>query len=91
MDINEIRNRIDAVDERILEAFIERMRLSEEVAEYKQRNALPLENIAREQEVLQKVKENSGKYGLYAQELFSTLIKLSKDQQQELFSELEGS
>ena len=87
MDINEIRNRIDEVDERLLKAFIERMRLSEEVAEYKQQNSLPLENSAREQAVLQKVQDNSGEYQQYAQEFFNTLIKLSKDRQCEL---LEG-
>jgi len=87
MDINEIRSRIDEVDERLLEAFIERMRLAEEVAAYKQHNELPLVNEAREQAVLQKVRENSGAYALYAQEFFSTLIKLSKDRQLEI---LEG-
>jgi len=81
MDISEIRSKIDEVDERLLAAFIERMRLSEQVAEYKQQNSLPLENSAREQEVLQKAQQNSGEYGQYAQELFSTLIKLSKDRQ----------
>jgi len=84
MDINEIRSRIDAVDERLLEAFLERMRCVDEVAEYKKLNGLFLENRVREQEILQKVQDNSGNYGEYAQEFFSTLIELSKSRQNEL-------
>ena len=88
MEINEIRSRIDAVDERLLNAFLERMCLAEQVAEYKQQNGLPLVNVVREKAVMQKMQENSGEYAQYTQELFSTLIKLSKDRQRELFPEL---
>ena len=83
-DINEIRSRIDAVDTRLLEAFCERMRLSEQVAAYKQQNRLPLEDIEREQAVIDKVSEDSGAYGHYAEELFRTLIRLSKEYQREV-------
>jgi len=88
MEINEIRSRIDEVDERLLEAFLERMRLAEEIAEYKQQNKLPLVNEAREQEVLQKMQEHSGEYAQYTHEFFSTLIEISKERQRELFPDL---
>jgi len=84
MDIDEIRSRIDAVDEKLLEAFLERMQLAEEVAAYKQQNGLPLEDSAREQAILQKVRAGSGEYGQYAQEFFEALIKLSKDRQNDM-------
>ncbi len=61
MDINEIRDRINAVDERILESFIERMRLSEDVAEFKRANKLPLTDKARERAILKQVQERAKK------------------------------
>jgi len=88
MDINEIRDRIDVVDKRLLEAFLERLRLSDEVATYKHQHGLPLENVQRELEVLQKAQEHSGEYDQYVQEFFSVLIKLSKNRQNERFPEL---
>ena len=88
MDINEIRNRIDSLDEELLKAFLERMRLSEQVARYKVENSLSLENKQREEEVLQKAQENAEEYENYAHAFFCTLIELSKDRQAELFPEL---
>ena len=88
MDLIEIRTMIDAVDERLLEAFLERMRLSEQVAEYKLKNGLPLENREREREVLQRAREGAGEHERYAAEFFGTLIQLSKDRQQQLHPEL---
>ena len=35
MELSEIRKKIDAVDSRLLDLFLERMRLAEEVAAYK--------------------------------------------------------
>ena len=92
MDINEIRSRIDALDDKLLEAFIERMQLAEQAAEYKLENGLPLEDSQREQAILQKVqervrgmlREDSGEYEPFAREFFSTLIRLSKERQLEV-------
>ncbi len=85
MDIAEIRELIDRVDEEILKLFIERMRLSERVAQYKTENALPVLNKAREREILAKVQEKSGDLEPYAHRLFHDLIELSKARQGELF------
>ena len=60
MDLNEIRVRIDAVDDQLLKLFLERMSLAEEVAAYKQANHLPILNKERERAVLAKVTEAAG-------------------------------
>ncbi len=85
MDIKEIRDKIDSVDEELLKLFIERMRLSEKVAEYKNENTLPVVNKAREREILARVQEQSGDLEQYAYRLFHDIIELSKARQSELY------
>ena len=52
MELSEVRTRIDAVDDQLLELFLERMALSEEVAAYKNEHHLPILNKSREREIL---------------------------------------
>ncbi|MCL2808390.1 MAG: chorismate mutase [Coriobacteriia bacterium] len=88
MDINEIRSKIDEIDEDILNAFIERMSLSEQVAEYKVAHNLPLENIEREQAVLQRALANAGQYECLVHAFFCKLMQLSKERQLQLYPSL---
>lgn len=84
MEIAEIRNKIDQTDAQILTLFLERMRLSEDVAAYKMEQSLPIFNRTREREILAKAEENAGDLGQYAYYLFSTLMELSRTRQMEL-------
>ena len=86
MDLNEIRVRIDAVDDQLLKLFLERMSLAEEVAAYKQANNLPILNKERERAVLAKVTEAAGDKERYAYHLYSTLFELARSRQAELIS-----
>lgn len=86
MEINDIRNKIDEVDDRMLELFLKRMELSEKVAEQKISNSQPLLNREREREILKKVTERSGDMEQYSYRLFSTLFQLSKARQSAMMS-----
>ena len=86
MELNEIRDRIDQIDDRILSLFLERMECAEEVAKYKKANNLPILNKTREREILAEVQEKAGDKALYAHQLFSTLMELSKASQAEYLS-----
>lgn len=86
MELSEIRTRIDAVDDRLLELFLERMALSEEVAAYKREHHLPILNKQREREILAKVTQRAGEQERYAYHLFSTLFELARSRQAELIS-----
>ena len=86
MELNEIRTRIDAVDDQLLQLFLERMELSEEVAAYKNEHHLPIMNKQREREILAKVMEKSGDKERYAYHLFSTLFELARSRQAELLT-----
>lgn len=84
MELSEIRTKIDAVDDQLLDLFLQRMELSEEVAAYKNEHHLPILNKAREREILAKVTEKSGEKERYAYHLFSTLFELARSRQAEL-------
>jgi len=84
MELSEIRKKIDAVDDQLLQLFLERMDLSDEVAAYKNEHRLPILNRQREREILAKVTENAGERERYAYHLFSTLFELARSRQAEL-------
>ena len=86
MELNEIRTRIDAVDDQLLQLFLERMGLAEEVAAYKNEHHLPIMNKQRERDILAKVMEKSGDKERYAYHLFSTLFELARSRQAELLT-----
>ena len=86
MELSEIREKIDAVDDQLLDLFLQRMDLSEEVAAYKNEHHLPILNKERERAILAKVTEKSGEKERYAYHLFSTLFELARSRQAELIS-----
>jgi len=86
MELSEIRTKIDAVDDQLLQLFLERMALAEEVAAYKNEHHLPILNKQREREVLAKVTEKAGDKERYAYHLYSTLFELARSRQAELIS-----
>ena len=86
MELSEIREKIDAVDDQLLDLFLQRMDLSEEVAAYKNEHHLPILNKERERAILAKVTERSGEKERYAYHLFSTLFELARSRQAELIS-----
>ena len=86
MELSEIRMKIDTVDDQLLDLFLQRMALSDEVAAYKNEHHLPILNKQREREILAKVTEKSGEKERYAYHLFSTLFELARSRQAELIS-----
>lgn len=85
MDMTELRGRIDAADEALINAFVERMNVSGEIAQYKAAHGLPVLDKKREREKLFAV---SGKVPedmqSYAVELYSLLFELSRSRQNRL-------
>ena len=85
MNLNEIREKINAVDEELVKLFIKRMELSREVAEYKAEHKIPILNKVREREILSKVCEASGEeLEIYTKMLFTTLFEASRSYQNTL-------
>ncbi len=86
MKIDEIRAKIDSTDDQLLKLFNERMKLAEDVVNYKKENGLPITDRARERQLLANIKEKAGENEEYAYQLFSKIIDLSKARQRELVS-----
>lgn len=84
MSLKPIRDEIDNIDNQIIELFSRRMECSKQVAEYKLENGLPIFNQQREQEILDKVYEKSGKNGNNARILYSTVLELSRALQHDM-------
>lgn len=77
-DLNEIRKDINEIDDKLLELYKRRMDCAEEVGYYKKENNIPILNEKREEEILNKIEENGGKYGASARMLYSTIMELSR-------------
>lgn len=82
MEINELRNKIDQIDDALVDLFVQRMELSAQVADYKKLRNLPIHVPAREREILAKVAEKAGPdMGNYTRVLYSMLFEISRSYQ----------
>lgn len=86
MALENVRAKINEVDDKILDLFLERIALSEQVAECKKDSGLPIVNREREREVLRRMMEKAGDKDEYAFQLFTKLMDLSKARQRELYA-----
>ena len=87
MELSEIRAKIDAVDDQLLDLFLQRMALAEAVGHYKKAHGLPILNTAREQEVLDNIAAQAGPQAEDACRLFETLFMLSRSRQEKILSD----
>ncbi len=82
MDLNELRDKIDAADEQILKLFADRMEICRQVADYKKENGISIMQSGRENQILDKIRANSPeslKDG--AAVLFQNIMDISKSLQ----------
>ena len=85
MELNEIRERINNLNDEMLALFMERMKLSEAVAAYKKEHKLPILDKTREREILAEMIQKGGaEYETYIYQFFNTLMNLSKARQSEI-------
>ena len=83
MELSQYRQKIDAIDNALVELFCQRMAVSASIAAYKKAKNLPIYVPAREQEKLADIASKAGpEMAAYAQELYQLLFSLSKDYQQ---------
>ena len=86
MEINVLREKIDALDSDIVRLLKERMAISAEVAEYKRANGLPVLDKAREEALLEKISAISGDMSEYTHEIYLEILKQSKEYQKKLIA-----
>jgi len=82
MQLNELRNKIDNIDDELIRLFSERMQVVTQVAEYKKKNELPVLDRKREAEKLSEITQKvSPDLEAYAHILYDTLFELSRSYQ----------
>ena len=85
MDLFEIRQKIDEIDNRLVELFVERMKITDEVAAFKKANGLPVLDRGREERILEKIALLAGEeFSSDAKELYERIFELSRAHQEEL-------
>ena len=82
MELSKLRDKINQIDDQLVELFVKRMHVAAQVADYKKENNLPIYVPAREREILQEVAEKAGA-GLenYSRVLYSMIFELSRSYQ----------
>ncbi len=89
MDLSEIRKEIDKTDDEILSLFLKRMELCYGVAKYKKENNMPVFQGKREDEILQRMSENSPQNMQMGTKLFfRNIMDISKCIQQQLLTDV---
>ncbi len=87
-DLLELRDEIDVIDNQIVELYEKRMKISEQVAEYKIANGKPVFDKTRENQKLEslssKVSNDFLKHGVI--ELFDQIMSMSRKKQYQLLS-----
>ena len=78
MDLTDLRKEIDSVDAQLVDLFCQRMSLSQQVADYKKENHLPIYVPSREKEKLKEIASQAGDNAPYARVLYSTIFELSR-------------
>lgn len=82
MELENLRNEIDQIDRELVKLFVQRMQISEQVADIKKDQNLPIYVPARERDILQKVADLAGpNMANYTRVLYSMLFELSRSYQ----------
>ena len=89
MDIQELRQKIDLIDDQLVSLFGQRMDIAAQIADYKKENKLPIYVPSRERIKLQDVAEKAGPdMANYTRVLYSMLFELSRSYQSKHTGEL---
>ena len=82
MTIDELRQEIDGIDDKLLALFERRMEIAKEIGQYKREKGLPVQNGEREREILRRLTEKARPdLAGYTNALFTSLIEMSRDYQ----------
>lgn len=82
MELNDLRNKIDSIDDELVRLFGKRMELSAQIADYKKANNMPIHVPSREREILKEVAAKAGtEMANYTRVLYSMIFELSRSYQ----------
>lgn len=92
MELKDYRAKLDLIDDQMAKLFRERMETVRQVADYKKANNVPVMAAGRERDILYRVTGLAGEeLEEYAKILWSTLLELSRDYQENRLTTGESS
>ena len=87
MELKDYRDRLDRIDDQLVALFRQRMETVKEVADYKKEHNTPVLAANRERDILYRVTGLCGsELEEYTKILYSTLLELSRDYQEDRLS-----
>ncbi len=63
-EIQQLRKKVDAIDDQILNALCERVKVCKAIGAAKKKQGIPVRDVSRENEVYKRIKEKSVQFGL---------------------------
>ena len=79
MDINELRKRLDAIDDEIVKLYLERMSVVRDVGECKKSTGKSIADPSREKDILLRIMRTvPDELKNYVEQLFNTVFSTSK-------------
>ena len=87
MELQDYRNQLDQIDDQLVALFRQRMETVKNVADYKKEHGAPVFAAGRERDILYRVTGACGEeLQEYTKILYSTLLELSRDYQENRLS-----
>ena len=83
MELQQLRQKIDDIDEELIRLFAQRMEVSKAIGIYKKERDMPIFVPQREREKLADVATLAGELSDYTVRLFETIFSLSREYQRE--------
>ncbi|HQC55101.1 MAG TPA: chorismate mutase [Clostridia bacterium] len=85
MELKNLRDEIDNIDNQIVALYEKRLGIAKEIATVKKEHNVPIENSAREKEIINRVTAGiPDDFKLYAKEVFTTIFSTSKAYQSQI-------
>jgi len=77
-EISELRKRVEKIDSKIIRLFEKRVELSKEIGLIKRDNGFKIEDLSRENKIIEEKKKNSSLNRKFTKDLFRLIFKESK-------------
>ena len=78
-NLSELRKELDALDEKLVSLYLERLRISREIGDLKKENGTPVGDSAREAEILERLSAAAGDDAPAVRKLYETVFETSRE------------
>ena len=69
VEISKQRKKIDEIDDQIMLALCERVKVCKAIGDAKKKQSMPIRDLSRESEVFKRIKEKSAQFGLNSRQV----------------------